>query len=778
MKRFIMILASVLLIASSAFSGDGNVDGIGNIDLKDVIISLQVSAGLTPSATVDLSADVNSNGRIGLEEAIYGLQVVAQLRESAAATCYKDSDGDKYSDGTKIISATRPAGGYYKESELLAASGDPNDNDPKIFPVGGVTEITRIQTSIQTSSAGWVAATNPVSALPNDQRKKRLGAILPASIPKSLRKTYTARDNPPASFDWRNNSGNFVTPVKDQGGCGSCWAFSATAALESQVLMRTGQSKDLSEQIVVSCSSAGSCAGGSPTTVSDFLRNTGTNTESCYPYTETNGNCANACANWQNGASKIDSWAYVDNTVTNMKNAIYTSGPLITTMAVYTDFFSYTSGVYRYTWGQLEGYHAIVVVGWDDSKSCFIVKNSWDTGWGESGYYRIAYSEVTGNSEFGYLTIAYTTKASCTYSINPSGNSFASSGGTGSVNVTASGGCTWTAVSNAASWITVSSGSTGSGNGTVAYSVPANPNTTSRTGTITIAGQTFTVTQSGNVAAQYTITSSAGSNGSISPAGSVKVNQGASQTFTITPNTGYTIENVIADGVSKGMVSSYIFTNVNENHTISVTFKNTPSVVIFPDKNLEAVVRQAISKPSGDIFVSDLQGLTSLSGNNKGIVNLEGLQYCTNLTVIDLGYNSIGNISALASLTKLMSLGIYENQISDINALAGLSNLTYINLSGNQISNISALSGLINLDNLDLGGNKISNISALVGLTKLIWLKLNPNQISDIKPLVDNSGINSGDYVVLLNNTLSATSCTFYIPQLKNRGVTVDHNCP
>ena len=84
----------------------------------------------------------------------------------------------------------------------------------------------------------------------------------------------------------------------------------------------------------------------------------------------------------------------------------------------------------------------------------------------------------------------------CTFSINPTSASFAAGGGTGSVSVTTSAGCAWTAVSNA-SFITITAGSSGSGNGTVSYSVAANTGTNSRTGTMTIAGQTFTVTQAG-----------------------------------------------------------------------------------------------------------------------------------------------------------------------------------------------------------------------------------------------------------------------------------------
>jgi hypothetical protein len=87
-------------------------------------------------------------------------------------------------------------------------------------------------------------------------------------------------------------------------------------------------------------------------------------------------------------------------------------------------------------------------------------------------------------------------RVTCTYSIFPTSQSFSSAGGSGSVNVTAPSGCPWTATSNA-SWITITSGSSGNGNGTVNYSVASNPSTTPRIGTMTIAGQTFTVTQDG-----------------------------------------------------------------------------------------------------------------------------------------------------------------------------------------------------------------------------------------------------------------------------------------
>lgn len=112
-----------------------------------------------------------------------------------------------------------------------------------------------------------------------------------------------------------------------------------------------------------------------------------------------------------------------------------------------------------------------------------------------TGTYTILASSYFANATGNYTLFLGTGGQSCSYSINPTNQSFSSSGGTGTVNVSAGSGCNWTASSNAA-WITINSGSSGSGNGPVGYSVAANSGQ-ARTGTITIAGQTFTVNQSG-----------------------------------------------------------------------------------------------------------------------------------------------------------------------------------------------------------------------------------------------------------------------------------------
>jgi hypothetical protein len=181
------------------------------------------------------------------------------------------------------------------------------------------------------------------------------------------------------------------------------------------------------------------------------------------------------------------------------------------------------------------------------------------------------------------------------------------------------------------------------------------------------------------------------------------------------------------------------------------------TAVTFPNANLEAVIRQAIDKPEGDIHESDLSGLTELVAADKGIVDLTGLEYCTSLTYLDLssnliadlsplggltgltwlslGDNQIGDVSALSALTNLTLLALYSNTVVDVTPLSGLTNLTTLGLDANQVADVSPLVSLANLEHLYLGWNQISDISPLGNLTTLAWLSLSGNDIVDISTL-------------------------------------------
>ncbi len=293
-----------------------------------------------------------------------------------------------------------------------------------VWTVSFADELSDIQTAIKKKGAKWVAGETSMTKLSKEERKKRLGLILDLAPIEEQTVTFEEQVAfAPASLDWRNNAGDYVTPVRNQGNCGSCWAFGTTAALESATLIAHGWSGvnlDLAEQILVSCSSAGDCGGGYIGSASSYIRNTGLPEEPCFPYRALDSHdnppvtCDQACPNWWNSTYQIDGYSWVAATVDAIKNALNTNGPLVTTMAVYNDFFSYTGGVYTHVYGSLAGYHAVLIIGYDDPGQYFIVKNSWGAGWGstsgygsEKGYFMIAYSQMSSDVSFGASTLAY-----------------------------------------------------------------------------------------------------------------------------------------------------------------------------------------------------------------------------------------------------------------------------------------------------------------------------------------------------------------------------------
>ena len=172
--------------------------------------------------------------------------------------------------------------------------------------------------------------------------------------------------------------------------------------------------------------------------------------------------------------------------------------------------------------------------------------------------------------------------------------------------------------------------------------------------------------------------------------------------------------------------------------------------VNIPDSNLRDAIWNELGYLPDDIPIpaSDMAKLTKLEAPNANISDLTGLEYATNLTVLELGpeygqqegwrnSNSITDISALQGLTKLEVLDLGGISISNISALERLTNLAVLYLGGNFISDISPLANLTNLRWLELGSNAISDISPLANLTSLEDLFLSINSISDISPLAN-----------------------------------------
>ena len=169
----------------------------------------------------------------------------------------------------------------------------------------------------------------------------------------------------------------------------------------------------------------------------------------------------------------------------------------------------------------------------------------------------------------------------------------------------------------------------------------------------------------------------------------------------------------------------------------------TDPVVTFPDVNLEAAIRVAISKPTGDIYASELAALYALNANGRSIGILDGLEYCTNLRWLLLRNNQVSDLSALAGLTYLEGLDLTNNQVSGLSALAVLTRMTVLDLSDNQISDVAPLAAMDNLTNLGLPNNLVSNLAPLAGKANLVFLNLNNNRVSDLSPLTGLTGLNT-----------------------------------
>lgn len=275
------------------------------------------------------------------------------------------------------------------------------------------SRLLQVRQAITKAKVRWKASGNPISRLSMTDQRKLLGWIpsaqsdlYSAEMQVLDETTYTA--TLPSHFDWRDVDGtNYISSVKRQL-CGDCWAFAAIGAMEARLAIDGNPGEDLSEQLLVSsCCSTGSCSGGYIVSTSQFIRDTGSPDEGCYPYLGRDSDCGNACSDWRTIARKMSGFTRVTQTVSALKSALYSRGPINVGMMVYSDFSSYNSGIYEYAYGQREGGHAVLIVGYDDDSQCFIVKNSWGSNWGENGFFRIAYSQVDGVVEFGAEACVY-----------------------------------------------------------------------------------------------------------------------------------------------------------------------------------------------------------------------------------------------------------------------------------------------------------------------------------------------------------------------------------
>lgn len=220
---------------------------------------------------------------------------------------------------------------------------------------------------------------------------------------KKYKKPETDIENPPSpdmeKFSWL--TAGMLSPVKMQGSCGSCWAFTSAAVYEANFKIRNGEILDISEQNILDCAvdqsgrNAGSCNGGWYGGVFDFFSKKYAVTEDADPYK----GAVESCRKSQKTKYRVAAWGYVRPdfsvpSVKEIKEALCKFGPVAACVKVTPAFQAYSGGIFdehAVVSGPNDINHAITIVGWDDSRKAFLIKNSWSERWGENGYMWIEY---------------------------------------------------------------------------------------------------------------------------------------------------------------------------------------------------------------------------------------------------------------------------------------------------------------------------------------------------------------------------------------------------
>jgi len=232
--------------------------------------------------------------------------------------------------------------------------------------------------------------------LTNDEFQRFNGFKSSASRPQATATFQSTVSDLPATVDWRTK--NIVTPVKDQAQCGSCWAFSAVASTEGQHALKTGKLVSLSEQNLVDCSQAEGnqgCGGGLMDQAFQYIIDAGgIDTEASYPYEAEDDQCKFSKKNV--GATVTGFKDIPTGDEKSLQQAVATVGPISVAIdASSFNFQLYSGGVYNATDcgnTQQDLDHGVTAVGYgtDNGQDYWLIKNSWGSSWGLSGYIKLA----------------------------------------------------------------------------------------------------------------------------------------------------------------------------------------------------------------------------------------------------------------------------------------------------------------------------------------------------------------------------------------------------
>lgn len=306
-------------------------------------------------------------------------------------------------------------------------------------------EVDEINAHVKEHNLSWTAAVNPIMLMSPEEREHLKGLrhdLKSSTIVNGA--GITPMEGLPTSFDWRNNGGDYTTPIKNQGSCGSCWAFATTGAFESYKEIKSGNpgmNPDYAEQYLVNCAGdQRGCNGGLFTAMAYFVNKAGlsggvgTVTEANYPYTGSDGTCKSLSGytRYLVDTAAGETWGYVGGgdewsipSDDAIKTAIYLYGPVAAGVYAESTFDSYRSGILDSTSSASYANHAIIIVGWGtlNGRTYWICKNSWGTSWGESGWFRIYSGRLRigeGAAYFKY-TASNPSGGTIAFNSNPSG---------------------------------------------------------------------------------------------------------------------------------------------------------------------------------------------------------------------------------------------------------------------------------------------------------------------------------------------------------------------
>ena len=259
---------------------------------------------------------------------------------------------------------------------------------------------------------GYTLAMNKFSDLTSDEIKVRYkGLVMEEQVHSNATKLFqpSGHFKPLDSVDWRDIGA--VTPVKDQKQCGSCWAFSATGAIEGQHFLKTKQMVSLSEQNLIDCSSKWGnhgCNGGNSKKAFNYIReNRGIDTEESYPYEAVDGTCQFSAKTI--GATVTGYVRIPYGNESALLEAVTTVGPIAVSIDASNDTFQlYSGGVYynpECSSSVFDLDHAVLVIGYGthNGQDYWLVKNSWGEDWGMDGYIMMARNK---NNNCGIATSA------------------------------------------------------------------------------------------------------------------------------------------------------------------------------------------------------------------------------------------------------------------------------------------------------------------------------------------------------------------------------------